>query len=148
MSKKCDECEKIFDSEEALEQHVKDKHRKHDVKPHGKSKKKYYLLAAAVIIIIAVIVFVFGSSQVKYNIKTLDEDYYLGNRSAAVTVTEFSDFQCPYCANFHKQTFGQIKGEYIDTEKTKFIYKHFPLPLHSNSRKAAEAADGLASLFG
>jgi protein-disulfide isomerase len=71
-----------------------------------------------------------------------DNDPVLGDKDAPVTIVEFSDFQCPFCARFRTQTFEQIKTEYIDTGKVKFVYKDFPLDsIHSNARSAAEAAE-------
>ena len=70
-----------------------------------------------------------------------DDDPYLGDKNAPVTIIEFSDFQCPFCARFRSQTFDQIKSEYIDTGKVKFVYRDFPLDsIHPNARPAAEAA--------
>lgn len=64
-----------------------------------------------------------------------------GNANAKVTLVEFSDYQCPFCARFFTQTEGQIKKEYVDTGKVKFYYRDFPLPqIHPGAQKAAEAA--------
>lgn len=65
----------------------------------------------------------------------------LGNKNAKVAMVEFSDFQCPFCQRFFKNTLPQIKSKYIDTDKVKFVYRHFPLPRHQNAQKAAEAAE-------
>lgn len=70
-----------------------------------------------------------------------DDDPVLGAADAPVTIVEFSDFQCPYCASFRTQTFEQIKSEYIDTGKVKFVYRDFPLDFHSEAMPAAEAAE-------
>jgi protein-disulfide isomerase len=63
----------------------------------------------------------------------------LGNESAPVTIIEFSDAQCPFCKRFHDQTFPQLKSEYIDTGKVKLAYRSFPLSIHPDAPKAAEA---------
>ncbi len=64
-----------------------------------------------------------------------------GDANAPITIVEFSDFQCPFCARFYTQTLGQIEREYIDTGKVKLVYKDFPLnSIHPNAQKAAEAA--------
>jgi protein-disulfide isomerase len=65
----------------------------------------------------------------------------LGNKNAKVTMVEFSDFQCPFCKQFVDNTFAQIKKDYIDTGKVKFVYRHFPLPIHPNAPLAANAAE-------
>jgi len=72
----------------------------------------------------------------------VDDDPSLGNENAPVTIVEFSDFQCPYCARFRQQTFDQIKTQYIDTGKVRFVYRDFPLSsIHPMAQKAAEAAE-------
>lgn len=70
-----------------------------------------------------------------------DDDAVLGNKNAPITIIEFSDYECPFCARFHTETFGQIKSKYIDTGKVKFIYRDFPLSFHQNAQKAAEASE-------
>lgn len=64
-----------------------------------------------------------------------------GSESAPITLVEFSDFECPFCASFFNKTFGQIKSDYIDTGKIRFAYKHFPLIFHPNAQKSAEASE-------
>src|SRR6266496_5723340 len=55
----------------------------------------------------------------------------------AVTITEFSDFQCPYCqrAAVVVEQLRQIYGDNV-----KFVFKQMPLPMHQHAFKAAEAA--------
>lgn len=65
----------------------------------------------------------------------------LGSSDAKVSIIEFSDFQCPYCARFHQQVFPQIMEKYIKTGKANFMYFDFPLPFHKNARAAAVAAN-------
>jgi len=78
----------------------------------------------------------------KIDMKALsDDDPYKGSKNAPITIVEFSDFQCPYCARFHLQTFPQIEENYIKKGKVKFVYRDYPLPFHSSAQKAAEAAE-------
>ena len=63
----------------------------------------------------------------------------LGKKDAKVTIVEFSDLQCPYCKRFHEDAFPQLKKEYLDTGKASFSYRQFPLPIHPQAPKAAEA---------
>ncbi|MBI5328324.1 MAG: DsbA family protein [Deltaproteobacteria bacterium] len=65
----------------------------------------------------------------------------LGNQSAKVTIVEFSDYECPFCARFHIDTMKQLKKDYIDTGKVRFSYRDFPLPFHQSAMKAATAAN-------
>lgn len=71
----------------------------------------------------------------------IDGEPILGKADAPVTMIEFSDFQCPFCARYTSQTFPQIKKEYIDTGKVRAVFKNFPLPFHSDAQKAAEAGE-------
>lgn len=65
----------------------------------------------------------------------------LGSANAKVTLIEFSDYQCPFCARHFTQAEPQLKKEYFDTGKVKFYYRDFPLSqIHTGAQKAAEAA--------
>lgn len=70
-----------------------------------------------------------------------DDDAFLGLKDAKVTLIEFSDFQCPFCRKFWKETLPQIKRDYIDTGKVKFVYRDFPLSFHPGAEPAAEAGE-------
>lgn len=70
-----------------------------------------------------------------------DNDSFLGNEKAKVMVIEFSDFQCPFCRSFWRDTLPQLKKEYIDTDKIKFVYRDFPLDFHVGAKPAAEGAE-------
>jgi protein-disulfide isomerase len=63
-----------------------------------------------------------------------------GSSTASVWVVEVSDFQCPFCREWHEQSYAAIKKEYVDTGKIRFAYINFPLPMHKNAWPAAEAA--------
>ncbi|MBS3137310.1 DsbA family protein [Candidatus Woesearchaeota archaeon] len=76
------------------------------------------------------------------DMKTLaDDDPFLGNEDALVTIIEFSDYECPFCERFYRQTLPSIKSAYIETGKVKFIYRDFPLSFHSQAEQAAIAAN-------
>jgi len=65
----------------------------------------------------------------------------LGKLDAPLTMVEFTDMQCPYCRQFHTTTFEQIKKEYIDTGKLRYISRDFPLDsLHPMAQGALRAA--------
>ena len=69
-----------------------------------------------------------------------DDDAFMGNEKAKVTIVEFSDFQCPFCRVFWGGAYQQIKREYIDTGKVKFVYRDFPLSFHPAAIPSAQAA--------
>lgn len=64
-----------------------------------------------------------------------------GPKDAKVVLIEFSDFQCPFCARFSRDTIPQVQTEYVDTGKIKYVFADFPLEaIHPYAFKAAEAA--------
>ncbi|MDE4132318.1 DsbA family protein [Phaeobacter sp. QD34_3] len=46
-----------------------------------------------------------------------------GAEDAPVTLIEYASYTCPHCANFHSGPYKQLKADYIDTGKVKFIYR-------------------------
>ena len=54
-------------------------------------------------------------------------DRVLGKADAPVTFIEYASATCPHCAEFHEKVLPQIKAEYVDTGKVKFIFREFPL---------------------
>ena len=63
-----------------------------------------------------------------------------GSADATVWLIEVSDFQCPYCKQWHDASFAAIDNEYVKTGKVRMAYLNFPLSIHPNARPAAEAA--------
>jgi protein-disulfide isomerase len=61
-----------------------------------------------------------------------------GSNDAAVTLVEYSDFQCPACASF-QPVLKEILATY--GEQLRFEYKHYPLPIHPYAQQAAIAAE-------
>ena len=56
-----------------------------------------------------------------------EDDRILGNPDAPLTVIEFASMTCPHCANFHKTIYPDLKANWIDSGKARFIFRHFPL---------------------
>lgn len=50
-------------------------------------------------------------------------DMAIGNLDSKVVLTEYASYTCPHCANFHEQVFKDLKRDYIDTGKIKFVYR-------------------------
>ncbi|MDD5437750.1 MAG: DsbA family protein [Patescibacteria group bacterium] len=67
-----------------------------------------------------------------------DKDHIWGNKNAKVTLIEYSDFECPYCAR-HYDTIKQIQQAYPND--VRIVFRHFPLSFHANAQKAAEASE-------
>ena len=72
---------------------------------------------------------------------SVDDDPMKGDVNAPVTIVEFSDFECPFCAKFYSETMERLEKEYINTGKVKIVFRDFPLGFHQNAQKAAEAAE-------
>lgn len=76
---------------------------------------------------------------VRYDVPA-DDDPFLGDENAPITIIEFSDFECPYCTRFHVETFPQLMEKYGD--QIKFVYRDFPLSsIHPEAFPSAEAAN-------
>lgn len=72
--------------------------------------------------------------------KSSEDDFALGRPDAPITIMEFFDFQCGFCAKFNKTTFRQIRKEYIDTGKVRFVFRDFTLSMHEMAAQAASLA--------
>lgn len=71
-----------------------------------------------------------------------DNDPIIGNPDAPITIIEFSDFQCPFCAKFYTQTLPLILEEYIEQGKVKLVFRDFPIQsIHPNALPASVAAE-------
>ena len=71
-----------------------------------------------------------------------DNDPIIGNPDAPITIIEFSDFQCPFCARFHTQTLPLILEQYIEQGKVKLVFRDFPIQsIHPNALPASIAAE-------
>jgi protein-disulfide isomerase len=68
----------------------------------------------------------------------IDDQPAKGTASAAVTIVEFTDYECPSCARQHP-VLERIVSEYGD--RVRLVVRDFPLSQHANARKAAEAAE-------
>jgi protein-disulfide isomerase len=73
--------------------------------------------------------------------RVLPEDFRnLGDPGAPVTIIEFTDLQCPYCARFSLHTFPELQERYIDTGQVRYAARDLPLPMHDFAVPAAVAA--------
>ncbi len=89
----------------------------------------------------------FDALREKYEVELLLDAFRLevaadgfpakGAASPAVTIVEFSDFQCPYCARV-TPTLDRVIADYGD--QVRLVFRNFPLSNHPQARKAAEAA--------
>lgn len=67
-----------------------------------------------------------------------DDDHFRGDKNARIALIEYSDLECPFCKRFHptaQQAVDDFKGQ------VKWVYRHFPLSIHVNAQKEAEASE-------
>jgi protein-disulfide isomerase len=81
-----------------------------------------------------------SSAPTDSNITRADRARIQGSSTAPLWVIEVSDFQCPYCKQWHDQTYSQFIDEYVRTGKVRLAYVNFPLAMHVHAFPAAEAA--------
>lgn len=75
----------------------------------------------------------------RYDVPT-DGDPSQGPENAPVTIIEFSDYQCPYCARWYQDVYTRLMKDYQG--KVRFVYRDFPLySIHPEAEPAAEAAN-------
>jgi protein-disulfide isomerase len=81
-----------------------------------------------------------GTGEIRRFQVSVDDDPSIGPADAPVTIIEFSDYQCPYCAKWHAEVFTRLMADYQG--KIRFVYRDFPLySIHPQAGPAAEAAN-------
>ena len=72
-----------------------------------------------------------------------NDDPVLGDKNAQITIVEFSDFQCPFCARAYSGAVAEIRNSaYFKNGDVNLVFKHFPLnSIHPQAQKAAEASE-------
>ena len=73
-------------------------------------------------------------------LRRADHARILGSATASVWIVEVSDFQCPYCRQFHDESYAELKRAYVDSGKVRLAYVNFPLSMHHNAFAASETA--------
>ena len=79
------------------------------------------------IYIISFFFYLFNSAQAASVLEVKEDDFIIGDKSAPITVIEYSSLSCNHCANFHLNTLPQLIKEYVDTGKIKIVFRDFPL---------------------
>ncbi|MFT5359627.1 MAG: protein-disulfide isomerase [Candidatus Paceibacteria bacterium] len=78
------------------------------------------------------------------NTKLNKGDHIYGDPKAEITIIEYSDFECPFCARFHPT----METIVANNENVKWVYRHFPISSHKNAKPAAIASECIADLGG
>ena len=92
------------------------------------------------------------------NLVITSDDHVKGKGDAAITIVEYSDFECPFCGAFYgsntalidkfkaqdpsyQSGYPNIMSEYVDTGKVRYVFRHFPLSFHQKAMPAALASE-------
>ena len=78
-----------------------------------------------------------------FQIRLQSDDPVLGSPGAPIALVEFTDYQCPYCGQFHRRVLPEIKARYVDTGKVRYIVRDYPLSFHSDAKDAVFKALGV-----
>ncbi len=123
------------------------------------SLKKYLPTILIVLVILIVVGFVVRAlvspdsqpaqtqtqTKGKVDITALKNGGSVGDPNSKVVITEFGDYQCPYCRVWHQYIKDTIIPQY--SNKVLFVFKNYPLKMHKNAQAAAQAVES-ASLQG
>jgi protein-disulfide isomerase len=69
-----------------------------------------------------------------------DRGRILGDSTASVWLVEASDFQCPFCKQWHDAAFASIVKDYVNTGRVRVAFLNMPLNIHQFAKQASEAA--------
>ncbi len=69
-----------------------------------------------------------------------DDGRIRGSADAPITLIEYSDFTCGYCAKFFQETWPRLQAKYIDTGKMRLVYRDYPRADQGVGVEAAVAA--------
>ncbi len=70
-----------------------------------------------------------------------------GSHDAPITVVEYFSFSCSHCARFHRETYPELKRDYIETGKISFVVRDFPLNLSALTAAALARCIGPERYF-
>jgi protein-disulfide isomerase len=78
--------------------------------------------------------------------QTLENFREAGSANAPITCEIYSDYQCPACAAFFRETMPRLAEEYVQTGKIRIVHRDFPLPQHRYAHMAARYANAAGRL--
>ena len=77
-----------------------------------------------------------------------EKDHIIGNPDADIVVIEYSDFECPYCKEFHT-TMQRLIDEFGESSRIAWVYRHLPLDeVHLNAKRVALTSECVGKLAG
>jgi len=76
------------------------------------------------------------------------DDHIRGNPNAPIVIVEYSDYDCPFCKNYH-ETMSRVMDDYGASGQVAWVYRHFPIEqLHPNAPVLSLASECVAELGG
>src|SRR5512144_1433951 len=116
------------------ERKSKRQERREKIKKQQSRGRLYMILGIAIVAIaivgLAVLPGILSATRPMAEVVSIDpgthpnpSDNSMGDPNAPIKIEEFSDFQCPYCERFHKDTEPLLRQYYIDTGKVLFTYR-------------------------
>lgn len=108
------------------------------------SKQNKIILVIAIILIVAGLILMVRENKPPQNnngqtVRPIDQtDHIRGDINAPVKMIVYSDFECPFCAQF-ANTIKKVEQEFKD--KVAIAFRHYPLPGHPDAKQAAEASE-------
>jgi protein-disulfide isomerase len=65
-----------------------------------------------------------------------------GKADAKLVLLEFSDFECPFCGRYARDTYADVIKEFVDSGKVRYVFRHLPIEsLHPRALRASQAAE-------
>jgi protein-disulfide isomerase len=112
--------------------------------------RRFYIIFAVLVVvglgILAYLIFKPQTVSIPANVTVQASDtsgfhgYIKGSPNAPIEITEYADFQCPFCQTFATLQMPTIDERLIQTGKVRWRYRDFPLQQHPFSRLAAHSA--------
>lgn len=112
-------------------------------------KRFYAILAVVALVGLGILIFLISRPQVSSipaNVTVQPADtagfrgYVKGSESAPVEITEYADYQCPFCQTFATLQMPTIEERLIESGRLRWRYRDFPLQQHQFARLAAHSA--------
>lgn len=82
------------------------------------------------------------------DLKLSDADFAIGPADAKVTIVEYASLTCPHCAEFHTKVLPDIKKEFVETGKVRYVYRDFPLDRLALAAAMTARCAGRENFFG
>jgi protein-disulfide isomerase len=112
-------------------------------------KRFYAVLAVLALVGVGILAYLLlrpGTTSIPANVTVQTSDtlgfrgYVKGSPEAPVEITEFADYQCPFCQTFATLQMPTIEDRLIKTGRVRWRYRDFPLEQHPFARLAAHSA--------